>query len=156
MTDNNPFSDTQKIIRCNVINKYNELSVRMIEFDSFRLWEYLMTHKHGASIKDVTLCLWVSEDEYHEHQNIYERSGEAEPVNRIIIDLFDEEYGFSHAITRFVRVAETEQVIQILTSHMPENLCGSDDCRVQTYAGYLITQTQRQHSKRPMLMGLDN
>lgn len=147
-----PFPETEKLIRCDVINRYNEQTVRLIEFNNYKLWEYLMTNKHGARINNISLCLWVSEDEYTEHASIYERTGEAEPVNRVIVDMYDEEYGFSNAITRFVRNSETEQVIDILRSHIPDGLC--HECEVQVFRGFSITQSSNFHA-RPMMMGLE-
>ena len=89
-----------------------------------------------------------------EHEDVYSRSGDVEPVTRIIVDLFDEEYGFSNAITRFVRESETEQVIKIISSHIPNNISDSDDCQIQTFSGYGITQ-HRHMTTRPMIMGLE-
>ena len=147
-----PFAETEKLIRCHVTNRYNEQTVRLIEFNNFKLWEYLMTNKHGARINNISLCLWISEAEFNEHENIYSRTGEAESVNRIIVDMYDEEYGFSNAITRFARESETEQVIGILKSHIPSDLC--EDCEVHVYKGFSITQNTHFHA-RPMIMGLE-
>ena len=149
-----PYTDTEKLIRCNVINRYNEQTVRLIEFNHFKLWEYLMTHKHGARINNISLCLWISEDEYQENESIYLRSGEIEPVNRIVVDLFDEEYGFSNAITRFARASETEQVTKILSSHIPEHISNTQDCQIHTFKGYSVIQNKITHT-RPMIMGLE-
>ena len=149
-----PFTETEKLIRCDVINRYNEQTVRLIEFNNFKLWEYLMTHKHGAKVMNPSLSLWISEEEFQDHEDLYTRSGEAEPVNRIIVDLFDEEYGFSNAITRFVRESETEQVINILNSHLQKNTSGSNDCQIQVFKGHSVTQHKHMTS-RPMIMGLE-
>ena len=149
-----PFSATEKLIRCDIINRYNEQSVRLIEFNNFKLWEYMMTHKHGARIKNISLCLWVSEEEYEDHESVYSHTGDAEPVNRVIVDLYDEEYGFSNVITRFVRESETDQIIEILKSHLAKQSATLTDAEIQTYKGYSITQTKPTHT-RPMMMGLE-
>lgn len=154
MMPEHPFTETEKLIRCDVINRYNEQSVRLIEFNHFKLWEYLMTNKHGAKITNISLCLWISEEEFLDHEDVYSRSGDVEPVTRIIVDLFDEEYGFSNAITRFVRESETEQVIKIISSHIPNSISDSDDCQIQTFKGYSVTQ-HRHMTTRPMIMGLE-
>jgi hypothetical protein len=154
MLPDHPFEETEKLIRCNVTNKYNEQTVRLVEFNHFKLWEYLMTHKHGARISHISLCLWISEEEYLDHEGIYSRAGDVEPVNRIIVDLFDEEYGFSNAITRFARESETEHVINILRSHVPKQLWGTNDCQLQTYKGYSVTQHKHMPS-RPVMLGLE-
>ena len=149
----NPFRAIEKLIRCNVVNRYNEESIRFIEFSNFKLWEYLMTNKHGIKIGNMSLCLWISEEEFQENESLYLRSGEVEPVNRIVLDLFNEEYGFSNAITRFVRGTETDQVIKILTSHIPEDFINTDACQVDTYAGYSIIQ--KANTDRSVLLGLE-
>jgi hypothetical protein len=137
-----PYNETEKLIRCNVTNRYNEQSIRLIELSSFQLWEYLMTHKHGARISDVTLCLWLSSQEFEDHESIYSRAGEAEAVNRVVVDLFDEEYGFSNPVIRYVRASETEQIKKILTSHLPEAIRNSDNCGIYTHEGFSIIQHQ--------------
>ncbi len=149
----NPFRAIEKLIRCNVVNRYNEESIRFIEFNNFKLWEYLMTNKHGIKIGNMSLCLWISNEEFQENESLYLRSGEVEPVTRVVVDLFNEEYGFSNAITRFVRDTETEQVIKILTSHIPEDYVNTDICQVDTYAGYSIIQ--KANAERAALLGLE-
>ena len=149
----NPFRAIEKLIRCNVVNRYNEESIRFIEFNNFKLWEYLMTNKHGIKVGNRSLCLWISNEEFQENESLYLRSGEVEPVTRVVVDLFNEEYGFSNAITRFVRDTETEQVIKILTSHIPEDYVNTDICQVDTYAGYSIIQ--KANAERAALLGLE-
>ena len=154
MSDTSPFLHSQKLMRCQVANRYQEGSVRFVELDSFKLWEYLMTHKHADSIKNISLCLWVSEEEYLDHETVYSHTGEAEPVNRVIVDLYDEEYGFSNIITRFVRSSETDQVIDILKSHLARQSTTPADTQIQTFRGYSIIQNKPTHT-RPMMMGLE-
>lgn len=149
----NPFRAIEKLIRCNVVNRYNEESIRFIEFNNFKLWEYLMTNKHGIKIGSMSLCLWISEEEFKENESLYLRSGEVELVNRVVVDLFNEEYGFSNAITRFVRDTETEQIIKILTSHIPEDLINTDICQVDTYSGYSIIQ--KANAEPASMLGLE-
>ena len=148
----NPFRAIEKLIRCNVVNRYNEQSIRFIEFNNFKLWEYLMTNKHGIKIGNMSLCLWISDEEFKENESLYLRSGEVEPVNRVVLDLFNEEYGFSNAITRFVRDVETEQVIKILTSHIPPEIVDTDACQVDIYPGYSIIQ--KANAERSAILGL--
>ncbi len=140
------FNDTEKLISCTVTNRYKEQSVRLIELANFKLWEYLMTSKHGARINEINLCLWLSHEEYMLNESIYSRSGDATAVNRVIVDLFDEEYGFSNPVVRYVRANETEQIIKILTSHISRQVQESDNCNIFVHEGYNITQ--RQHIEK--------
>lgn len=154
MSGNNPFADTEKLIRCSVTNKYKEQSIRHIELNNFRLWEHLMISKHGATINDVFLCLWVTGDEFTRNENIYSRAGNLDKVNRIVVDLFDEEYGFSNTITRFVRSNESDQVLDIILSHVPDHRNTEELCQVRVDDGLCIEQV-RHNPDRPMFLGLD-
>jgi len=148
------YNDTEKLIHCTVTNRYNEQSSRFVELNNFRLWEFLMTNKHQTRITDLHLCLWLSQEEYATHESVYSRSGETEQVNRVIVDLFDEEYGFSNPVVPYVRSSETDKVIQILTSHIPQQIIDSDNCTIIVHEGYSITQ--RQHvDKGDFMKGLE-
>jgi len=151
----NPFDESQKLVRCDVINRYREASVRLVEIDAFKLWEYLMTHKHGLKISNPSLCLWVSSAEYQDNEAIFDHAGGVEPVDRILLDLFDAEYGFSQTSIRYSRSHETEQLVHILKSHVPEHLRDSDACSVEIISG-MVVQQWANHGQRPMLMGLQN
>jgi len=153
MPEGSPFVDSKKLLRCLVINRYQETSIRFVEFDAFKLWEYLMNTKHGLKVSDPRLCLWVHEDEYGDHASVFERAGDVEPVNRIVVDLFDGEYGFSQTITRYARDTETPRVVEILRSHIPSALSASDDCNIDVIPGRVVQQSGYR-ADRGMLMGL--
>ena len=155
MKPTTPFDESQKLVRCNVVNRYNEASVRLVEIDAFKLWEYLMTHKHGLQISNPSLCLWVSQSEYEENEAIFDRAGEVEAVDRILVDLFDEEYGFSQTSVRYARSGETSHLVEILKSHVPEALRNSEACSVEVVPGQVVQQWHSQAS-RPMILGLES
>jgi hypothetical protein len=153
MQDSSPFLESQKLVRCEVANRHHEASIRFVEIDAFKLWEYLMTSKHGLKVGEPNLCLWIADREYKRNANVFDRAGEVEPVDRIVVDLFDREYGFSQTITRYARSAETDKVIEILRSHIPAGLCESDACNINVVNGHIV---QQSHPKpgRGILMGL--
>jgi hypothetical protein len=153
MQETTPFIESQKLLRCLVVNRYQETSVRFIEFEAFKLWEHLMNTKHGLKVTDPKLCLWVGEDEFVSHASVFERAGEIETVNRVLVDLFDPDYGFSQTITRYVRSNETAQIVDILRSHMPRDLNDSDACSIEIIEGRVVQQSS-YHPERGMLMGL--
>ena len=148
-----PFDASQKLVRCDVVNRYREASVRLVEIDQFKMWEYLMTHKHGLQVTNPTLCLWVGQRTFDQNRTIFERSGETEEVDKILLELFDEEYGFSQTSVRYVRRAETDQIKRILLSHVPQHLRDSDACSIQVIHGTTV-QHHNARSDRPMLTGL--
>jgi hypothetical protein len=149
-----PFDESQKLVRCDVINRYNEASTRLIEISAFKLWEYLMTHKHGLSVSNPSLCLWLSAVEYEENEAIFDHAGYVEPVDRILLDLFDAKYGFSHTSVRYARSSETEQLVKILRSHVPEELRNSEACSVDVVPG-MVVQQWTSYIERPMIIGLE-
>lgn len=150
-----PFDASQKLVRCDVLNRYREASVRLIEIEAFKLWEYLMTHKHGLQVSNPSLCLWVSDQSFEENRAIFERAGENEAADRILLDLYDAEYGFSQTSVRYTRRSETEQVVEILKSHVPESLRNSEACSVEIISGRVVQQWHSQAS-RPMILGLES
>lgn len=149
-----PFHHSQKLMRCEVINRYNETSVRFIELDAFKLWQYLMSNKHGMKVGEPTLCLWVDGEEYADNANVFDRAGGVEAVNRIVVDLFDAEYGFSQTVTRYARAGETEQVVAILRSHIPTDICDSEDCQLTVIEGRVVAHLP-QRASRKALLGLE-
>jgi len=148
------FPDTEKLIRCNVLNRYKELSVRLIELSNYRLWEHLMTNRHEATVNDVKLCLWTNQKTYHDNESIYAHSNDIEEVNRIVVELYDDKYGFSNTIIRFATAAETEQVVSILRSHISTDHYSPEDCDIQIHPGFSIIK-EHHVKNRPMMIGLD-
>lgn len=149
-----PFTESQKLVRCDVINRYREASIRLVEIDAFKLWQYLMTHKHGLQVTNPSLCLWVSQTEYEDNEAIFERAGDVEAVDRVVVELFDAEYGFSQTSIRYTRNHETEHMVKILKSHVPEALRDSDSCSVEVIPG-MVVQQWHARATRPMILGLE-
>ena len=154
MPDKSPFHESQKLVRCEVVNRYRESSVRFIEIGSFKLWEYLVTSKHGLKVGDPQLCLWIDGGEYRANANVFDRAGDIEEVDRILVELFDREYGFSQTSTRYARRSETQQVLAILRSHIPPEMRDSDACSIDVIQGHVIQQW-RAKAGRNILMGLE-
>ena len=149
-----PFYESQKLVRCQVVNRYRETSTRFIEIGAFKLWEFMMTNKHGLQVGEPSLCLWVDDGEYENNANVFDRAGEVEQVNRIVVDLFDREYGFSQTTTRYARISETDQVLDILRSHIPAELQGSEACSIDIISGRVVQQWH-PNARRNILMGLE-
>ena len=154
MPDKSPFYESQKLVRCQVANRYQEASIRFVEIGAFRLWEYLMTTKHGLKVGEPSLCLWIDDSEYEVNASVFDRAGEVEEVNRIVVELFDREYGFSQTTTRYARTSETDQVLDILRSHIPPELCDSESCTIDIVSGRVV-QKWHPNARRNILMGLE-
>ena len=154
MPDLSPFHESQKLVRCQVANRYRETSIRFVEIGAFKLWEYLMTTKHGLKVGEPKLCLWIDDSEYEASANVFDRAGEVEQVNRIVVELFDREYGFSQTTTRYTRTNETDRVLDILRSHIPPELCDSESCSIDVISGRVVQQWH-PNARRNILMGLE-
>ena len=94
--------DSQKLIRCSVSSQDGIPTARFIEVEVFKLWHYMMKNKHGLVVSDISLCLWVNEEEFKQKEELYARSGEVDSVHRIVISIFDSKNGFSHMTSRYV------------------------------------------------------
>lgn len=143
MSQDTPYTESQKLVRCSVLNRDGERSARLVELEHFRLWEYLMTHKHGLSVTEPCLCLWLHEDEFAETALLYQTVDGTEAVDRIVIDIFDAEYGFANTITRYVPTAETPDVLAILHKHIPELRDDPANANVEIVHGWAVQPWQQ-------------
>ena len=97
-----------------------------------------MQTKHGFDISDLTMSIWVSEQDYQSKQSLYERSGDIISVDRLTVSIFDKRNGFTHVTHRFAHRDDTDQVNSILLSHVPEALIQSDDFTLEISQGRTI------------------
>jgi len=117
----------QKLIRCILTPSSGKPQSRFVEFELFKLWQYMMQSKHGMSVSDLAMCLWVSEHDFLAKQSLYERSGDILQVEKITVSIFDQRNGFTHTTNRFALQADSEQVKAVLLSHVPNELANSTD-----------------------------
>ena len=141
MHSDNPYTESQKLVRCKVTNPRGETSVRMVELEHFRLWEHLMVSKHQLQVTEPYLCLWLHEDEFRDNADLYDDANDAAAVNRIVIDMLDANYGFSAPSSRFVLAEECERILEILRSHMPG--AQADQAAFEVLRGYVVQQWQQ-------------
>lgn len=130
--------ENQKLIRCQLSSPSGTTQTRFIEFELFKLWQYMMQTKHGFDISDLTMSLWVSEQDYQSKQSLYDRSGDIISVDRLTVSIFDQRNGFTHVTHRFAHRDDTDQVKSILLSHVPEALIQSDDFTLEISQGRTI------------------
>lgn len=146
-------STSQKLIRCMLISKNKTTSKRYVEVDHYKLWSYMMFHKHGMKIKDKALCLWVKEQEFLERQEIYSRFSDIDEVNKIELFLFDDMHGFSHTIYRFVEKDETSMLKKVLLSHISPEISEGGNYEMNVQNGFCI-KSGKNDSK--MVLGLSD
>jgi hypothetical protein len=130
--------ENQKLIRCQLKSPSGRLQTRFIEFELFKLWQYMIQTKHGFEISGLRMSLWISEDDYLSKQSLYERSGDIVPVDKLTVSIFDQRNGFTHITHRFAHQDDTAQVKSILLSHVPEDLINSPDFSLEMTAGRTV------------------
>ena len=86
------YFDNQKLIQCHLARAGSAQQTRFIEFELFKLWQYMMQTKHGFEESDLTMCLWVPVDEFNTRAKLYERIGAVDEVTRLTSTIFDERH----------------------------------------------------------------
>ena len=154
MLNIHPYQESQKLIRCRVSSEKNPPSTRYIELENYKMWEYMVTTKHGLVVEtDLSLCLWVHEEEFIRNSDIYSRAGVVSPVNRLLILINDESHGYYYSASRYVPLDETDKVKKILLSHTSSEQRNNEFTNIEAVPGYTIEQ--KSHSDEdPLVLGL--
>lgn len=129
--------DSSQLIKCLVQNNQQQTSYRLIERDYFNLWHYLVSNKHGLTLLETSLCMWVSTPEFEAKEAIYRRAGAVEAANRLMLMVFDETGNFANTV-RYVPHADSSQLEQILISHVPDIQREDGQYSLQKDHGYLV------------------
>lgn len=145
---------SKKLLRCKIINKDGNQSERFIEFEHFKLWSYMMFHKHGLKIQDISLWLWIQEKDYLAREEIYSRAPECVDVNKLCVFVFDEHNGFSHVIHRFSLRDETPKVEKILSSHLSPELVAAGNYEITVHRGRCVKNDLKNTQK--LVLGLSD
>lgn len=140
--DGNTNNGSTKIIQCKVARQDGSTSTRYVEFDVFKFWQYMMIHKHGFEITDMSLCLWVDDADFKQKEDIYVRAGSVVSVCKIVVSIYDSNNGFTHTSDRFVPEKNAEKIRNILMSHISEDVAKSDGFEIVTYAGKSIERNK--------------
>lgn len=135
-----PFASSfsQKIIRCSLNNIGNMTNERLIELELFKLWSYVMQHRHGFKIKDISLCLWVSQQEFQSKEVIYTHSSLISEANMLTMLIFDEKNEFCHTISRYTLKEDTATVKDIILSHLSKKIIEDKNYELITTPGHLL------------------
>ena len=126
------------LVRCSVINRDSAISVRFIEQDHFRLWQYMMANKHGLIVQDVAPCLWLPDSQYTANAAVFGRAGANEAVTRLTFAVYDSATGICNTMQRFVPTHETDQLREHLLQRVPVDLRVSDDFVMEQQRGYAV------------------
>ncbi len=142
-------ADSTQLIKCRVTNREKNESFRLIERSNFDLWRYLVVNKHHIAVSHSSLCLWVSQGEYHAKEEIYCRAGLVEAACRLTLLAFDEnEHDYSSS-RRYTLEPDVPTIESILISHIPVATRDKGDYTIDREFGYAIT-TDPVASRRPL------
>jgi|TARA_B100002003_G_scaffold238369_1_gene256501 hypothetical protein len=130
------------LTKCVTIDKNGKERPRYVEFENFRLWEYLVTHKHGLKIEREVTCIWLSEEEFSKNESIHYHSGEVEPVNRLVISIFDESVGYCSVTERFTHKSDSLKQLDVLNSHFSKLGIPPEAIESTVVPGYSIERQQ--------------
>jgi hypothetical protein len=150
----NSKGQSQKLLRCNIINKNSEQSERFVEFEHYKLWSYMMFHKHGLKIQDISLWLWIEEQDYLAREELYSRAPHKLEVSKLEVFLFDEHNGLSHVIHRYCLSDESAQVEKILLSHISPELVAAGNFEMSHQMGYCVKSDIKDLDK--LVLGLSD
>jgi len=84
------------------------------------------------------MCLWVNQEEFTNRQQIYQRTGNTEQANRILPMTYDDHGNFSNTC-RYVLDSETEEIQEILLSHVPEEQRSQHQYTLEIETRHLLT-----------------
>lgn len=129
--------ESVQLIKCQVRNGDGQISYRLIERDNYELWQYLVTKKHNITILESSVCLWVNNQEFANKQEIYQRAGQSEVANKIVLMIYDD-HGSYNNTCRYVLDADTEVVEKILARHIPETQRKLQQYSLEIESGHII------------------
>lgn len=150
----NLFGASQKLLQCRVISKTAAASDRFIELENFRLWAYMMFHKHGLKVQVSSLWLWLEEKLYKEKKVLYTMASQVVAVSRIGVFLFDEQHGYNHVSYRYVQSDQVGDIKDILMSHVSPQLVDDGNCELVVEKGYCIKSDCKNPEK--LVLGLSD
>ena len=128
------------LVRCTVTNRDGASSVRFVEQEHFRLWQYMMANKHGLTIADPKPCLWMPDAEFTPKAGVFELAGSCEPVTRLTFAVYEQATGLCNTTQRFVPTAETDVVLDLLMQRIPIDVRASDDFIMEQQLGYAVAK----------------
>ena len=135
-----PGSHRQLLVRCQVNNRAQELSVRFVEHSLYRLWQYMMANKHQLRVQQASVCLWLPEAEWEQQARLFERAGEVELVQRLAIAIYDDSHGFCNTMQRFVLESDSQRVQNLLLARIPEATRSTGDFAMEVETGYAVAR----------------
>jgi hypothetical protein len=138
MANERNVEEKRKLVRCWMVNPAGEGRWRFVELEAFRLWEYVMSHKHGMTIDNLSMCLWVPDSLFQQNSAMFKEAGTVTPVNQVTIERYDPNYGFYHLIQRYCLAEDTDEMIRRLRGHIAQQTGSETGWGLHTTEGWGI------------------
>jgi len=126
------------------VNGSGEERPRFIESENFNLWHYLVTNKHSLQVVDPMHCLRVPASDFAQRVSLYSHAGEVEPVNRVIITMYDEAMGFTSVVERFAHRSEVFTLMNILNTHFSAEPISEESLESAVIPGYAVEPSRAE------------
>lgn len=133
-----PESQRQLLVRCEVTNRDGDPSVRFVEHNLFRLWQYMMGNKHGLVVHGLSVSLWFPDSEWHAQDELVKTSGPVEPVHRIGLAIYDRATGMINTMQRYVPAADVDLVKDLLLQRIPQEVRADGDYVMEVETGRAV------------------
>ena len=110
---------SQKLVRCEIRHDANSsgASVRYVPLEIFGLWEFLMTRKHGFSVRESRASLWLDMEDAPEAA--YGES-QFERVTEVTVFVYSDRDGMFARVCRYFPTSDCETLKPIFLSHYPD------------------------------------
>lgn len=130
----------QQLLRCVMLNAFGEASIRYVEPEHFKLWEFMMRSRHSLTVASTRLGMWLPLSDFEAHVGPFSHSGEAENAVRLTIRWFNSAGHHTVGVERYVRERELESVKRILLSHVPPSARDSGSFELDEVAGVCVSR----------------
>ncbi len=133
-------SHRQVLIRCEVTNREGDPSVRYVEHNVFRLWQYMMANKHGLVTYGLAVSLWLPEHEWQAQGELFRHAGRVEFVHRINFAIYDRDSGLCNTMQRYVPADDVDKVHSLLLQRISPELREDGDFAMDIDHGRAIVR----------------
>jgi hypothetical protein len=105
-----------KMLRCRVRPGGSDVppTFRYVPLEVFKLWEYLMVHRHGFEVLDPRASIWV---DVETPQDTSYSLGQFERVDEVCLHVYSEKDGMFQRVCRYFRAEERDRLTGVLLKH---------------------------------------
>ena len=113
-----------------------------------------MANKHDLIVQNAAPCLWLPDAEYAANVAVFDKAGTCEGVTRLTFAVYDHASGLCNTMQRFVPIAETEQLSELLQRRVSPDVRDSDDFVMEQQRGYAVIKAGADVSRLGLPLGL--